>query len=152
MQGVADDPTSVPARQVLLSEAASLVDRFQLFDRQLNDIRDALNQEIRTRVENINSLAVSVARLNDDIALATGAGNNPPPNDLLDQRDLLIKRLAEEVAVSTQPQDDGALNVFIGNGQTLVIGAQALPLSVLPGQFDPAELDVGYGSGAGAVP
>lgn len=152
VQGVADDPTSVPARQVLLSEAGSLVNRFQLFDQQLNDIRDALNQEIRTRVENINSLAASVARLNDDIALATGAGNNPPPNDLLDQRDLLIKRLAEQVAVTTQPQDDGALNVFIGNGQTLVIGARALPLSVLPGRFDPAELDVGYGSGGGAVP
>ena len=48
-----------------------------------------------------------------------------PPNDLLDQRDRLIDELASKVSVTTVADGDRTLNVFIGNGQPLVLGTTA---------------------------
>ena len=45
-----------------------------------------------------------------------------PPNQLLDQRDNLINQLSQHVSVNTVTQSDGAINVFIGTGQPLVVG------------------------------
>ncbi len=40
VQGVADDPTSTPAREVMLSEAATLISRFNFFDDRLETMQD----------------------------------------------------------------------------------------------------------------
>ena len=57
------------------------------------------------------------------------------PNDLLDQRDQLIKQIGNLVKVSTVQADDGTMGVFIAGGQRLVLGAEAQQLAVTP---DPA--------------
>ncbi len=79
-----------------------------------------------------------------------GATANPP-NDLLDQRDAAIAKLAQKIAVTTVPQDDGALNVFIGNGQTLVIGDSASTLTVAGNPYDATRLEVAYTAGASST-
>ena len=143
VQDVANDPTSNAARQVLLSEAESLVDRFRFLDQRLGEQRDLVNGQIASTVEEINGLADALARVNTDIVTALGRGATP--NDLLDQRDTLVRALAERVSVTTTEQDDGALNVFIGNGQSLVLGSRSNPLVARPLGEDPAQLDVGFG-------
>ena len=143
VQDVANDPTSNAARQVLLSEAESLVDRFRFLDQRLGEQRDLVNGQIASTVEEINRLADALARVNTDIVTALGRGATP--NDLLDQRDTLVRALAERVNVTTTEQDDGALNVFIGNGQSLVLGSRSNPLVARPLGEDPAQLDVGFG-------
>ena len=143
VQDVANDPTSNAARQVLLSEAESLVDRFRFLDQRLGEQRDLVNGQITSTVEEINGLADALARVNTDIVTALGRGATP--NDLLDQRDTLVRALAERVNVTTTEQDDGALNVFIGNGQSLVLGSRSNPLVARPLGEDPAQLDVGFG-------
>jgi flagellar hook-associated protein 1 FlgK len=59
VQGVANDPTSIPARQVLLSGAQSLADRFHYLDQRLDSLRSGLNSQITNSVNEINNLAVS---------------------------------------------------------------------------------------------
>ncbi len=143
LQSLADDPSSNAARQVLLSEAASLEDRFKFLDQRLRSQQESVNAGLRNLVQEVNSITAALANLNRDINLALANGTGPP-NDLLDQRDALITKLSEYVAVTTVPQDDGSLNVFVGNGQAVVAGTESRPLGTIPNAFDPERLEVAY--------
>jgi flagellar hook-associated protein 1 len=122
IQGVATEPTSMAARQVLLGEAQGC---------------RANGSATLTA-----SCATSTRRAAPQIGVADGRdqrarqrhrpaqqGNRPPasartgqpPNDLLDERDRLIDQLSGKIAVTYVPQDDGILNVFVGRGQALVL-------------------------------
>ncbi|ACL72312.1 flagellar hook-associated protein FlgK [Thioalkalivibrio sulfidiphilus HL-EbGr7] len=151
VQDVANDPTSNAARQVLISEAESLVDRFSFLNQRLEEQRNLVNGQIQTTVAEINSLAEAIADLNEDIVSALGRGGGAPPNDLLDQRDRLVLQLSELVSVNTIEQDDGALNVFIGNGQNLVLGNRPTVLVADGLGPDPAQMQVGYVSPGATV-
>ena len=149
MQGVANDPASIPARQALLGESGTLVDRFHALDRRLTELNSRINADLKSAVTEVNNLATSIASLNQEIARAQGSGQTP--NDLLDQRDNLIGQLAERVSVTTVAQSDGSVNVFAGNGQTLVAGFQSMALSVTPNVYDPTRSDIGYTIGSTTV-
>lgn len=151
VQGVSNDPTSGPARQLLLSEAGSLVARFQYLDQQLTDTRAEVNGQLGSLVAEVNSLSQAIADINEEIVVAIGAGGGQPPNDLLDTRDELVNKLSELVSVTTLPQDDGALNIFIGNGQSLVTGFSAATLGVGASPYDATEMQITYSIGATAV-
>jgi flagellar hook-associated protein 1 FlgK len=151
VQDVANDPGSIAARQALLGEAQGVTQRFQSLDQRLAETEAEVNQRISLSVDNINRLAESIADVNNKIARAGGLSGNQP-NDLLDQRDTLIRSLAEEVSVSTALQDDGTMSVFIGSGQTLVIGSAVNRLAVQGSEFDPTRLQVVYQGAGGNTP
>jgi flagellar hook-associated protein 1 FlgK len=151
VQDVANDPGSIAARQALLGEAQGITQRFQALDQRLAESEAEVNQRISFSVDNINRLAESIADINNKIARSGGLGGNQP-NDLLDQRDTLIRSLAEEVSVSTALQDDGTMSLFIGSGQTLVIGSQVSRLAVQGSEFDPTRLEVVYQGSGGNTP
>ncbi len=150
VQGVANEPSSIPARQVLLSNAQGLADRFYYLNQQLSDLGSGVNTQLKTITNEINALAQGIARINSEISAAQGAGG-APPNDLLDKRDTFIAQLAEQVGVTAVAQDDGAVNIFIGSGQSLVVGAQANTLTTAPNPFDPTRLEVAYKNGSSTV-
>ena len=144
VNAVANAPQSVPARQTLISSAQSLVDGFQTMTQNLNQIRDSLNGQITSSVSQINSYAKQIAALNDQIVQAQANNPNQAPNALLDQRDQLVNQLSQEIRVSTIKQSDGSLNVFIGNGQSLVLGNQTTQLQAVTSTTDPTALEVAY--------
>lgn len=148
VQDAAGDPASIPARQALVSQADTLASSFGFLDGRLQSLEQDINGRLRQSVTDVNELATAIAELNQRIVSAE-AGVSGQPNDLLDQRDLLVRQLSEQVAVTTLPQGDGALNIFIGNGQTLVTGSQARQLATRPSEFDPRRLDVVYEGDAG---
>jgi flagellar hook-associated protein 1 FlgK len=150
VQGVADDPTSIAARQVLVSQGDLLATRFNTLVEQLDAQTRALNTGVQTAAEEITALGKSIAELNVKIAAASGGGQGQP-NDLLDQRDNLINRLAELVDITTLQQDDGSINVFVGKGQALVVGATSNSLIARPRTNDPKNMDVVLQSGGGNV-
>lgn len=147
LQGVANDPTSNAARQVMLSEANALAARFQGMDRLLADSRRSVGTQMAAKVGEINRLSGSIAAVNQQIIEARGAAGGQPPNDLLDARDQLVLDLSRLVALSTTSQDDGALNVFIGSGQSLVLGVQANTLGLVERNNDPGQYDITIGAG-----
>ncbi len=152
VQDVSADPTSLPARQVMLNEAEQLTARFANIDGWLNDMNRQLNSDFGGFATEVSQLAGSLASLNNPIVEAEGSG--APPNDLLDERDRTLDQLASLVSVTTTAQDNGALNVFIGTGQVLVLDGQAARLVA---EVDPADpqtrrlLLVSPGSGAGVA-
>lgn len=148
VNGVAADPSSVPARQSLLSGAQSMVARFQALNDRFKQIREGVNGQITSSVNVINSYAQQIAYINKQIMI-TQSSTTQPANDLLDQRDQLISDLSKEIKVSVVKQDNGDYNIFIGNGQSLVLGQQAFSLSSTPSAEDPERLDVALVNGAG---
>ncbi len=146
VQGLADDPASIPSRQVVLSQADILVDRFQTLNQHFEDLRTRLNGEIDNLLHEINSRTAAIADLNDGIQRARALAGGQEPNDLLDKRDQLINELAEQVAVTVLEQDDGSVNLLMGNGQALVVGSTAVTLSTQPDALDPSHSEILAGS------
>ena len=151
VNGVANEPSSTSARQVMLSEANSLSDRFSYINGRFENLRHNVTQDMRQVSVEINDLAKAIANINHSVLLAKEVGGTSP-NDLLDQRDRLVQELAEKTSVRVSEQDDGRLNVFIGNGQTLVVGDDYAQLEIRSGGFDPSQVDVVFkGSGGDTV-
>ena len=148
LQDVNNDPSSTPARQVLLTAAKSLTDRFHDLDSRFGVLNSNINEDLGQRVNELNSLAGSLASLNRDIVQALGVAQGQPPNDLLDQRDTLLKKLSKLVNINTLQQQDGAVNVFIGNGQLLVAGGTNATFAAVPNPLDGSRSEVALKSGA----
>lgn len=146
-QDVASDPTSLPERMVMLNEAETLVGRFAAVNNQIEEQRNLVNGQIKSSVSEINQYAQSIADINGRIVARSNSGS--PPNDLLDQRDFLFSKLSEKVDLSLTRQDDGAVNVFIGNGQALVMGGSANQLVTSNFSGDPLNPDIGISTGGG---
>ncbi|HQR05001.1 MAG: flagellar hook-associated protein FlgK [Proteobacteria bacterium] len=143
----AGSPSSIPARQALLSSGQALASRFQSMDQQLSDIRDGVNKQIQTEVVTINSYVDQLASINQRIVLAQAGGAGQVPNDLLDQRDQLISNLNQEISITSHQESDGSYSVFFGSGQPLVVGAQSYQLRAIPGTEDASELQIGLQMG-----
>jgi flagellar hook-associated protein 1 FlgK len=144
---VANNPSSTAARQALLGDAQSLANSFQTTATQLNGMNSDVNTRISADVQQINSIGQSIASLNQQIVSASGSGQTP--NALLDQRDQMVTQLSQLVGVSTTTDSNGGLNVFIGNGQPLVLQNVSTTLTTVPDQFNASQLDVSTSTSGG---
>lgn len=152
VQAVAANPSDTPSRQVMLSSAQSLAARFAALNDRLEQLRSGVNQQIQDSVTQVNSYAQQIAELNQRIVLAKGdATAGQVPNDLLDQRDALIVQLNQEIGATTVKQSDGSINVFVGNGQSLVMGNQVNKLAAVADNEDPSNLQIAMQSGSATV-
>lgn len=143
VQAVASDPASGAARTSMLSSADTLASQFNTMDNQLRELRDGVNSQISSSVQAINGYAAQIAKLNDAIEKAQAGDDGKPANDLLDQRDQIISDLSKEIKVSVVKQNS-SYNVFIGNGQPLVVAASTFSLVPVQSPTDLSKLQVGY--------
>lgn len=143
VQNLAAQPTDAASRQSMLSSAESLAARFNGLNGQLADVRTGINAQIESSVSAINGYARQISQLNDAIEKATTAAQGKPPNDLMDQRDQLIAQLGQEVRVTVVNQGNSS-NVFIGNGQPMVVGAKAFALAATSSPTDSHRTVVAY--------
>ena len=134
MQNGADDPTSIPARQLIVSEAENLADRFNSIDARFQVLEGGVRDGMEVAVERVNALVTNVAQLNLRITDAIGLSSGGDPNDLLDQRDEALRQLSKLVPIQTFDQGRGQTNVLIAGGLPLVVGAEVNTLSLEPGR------------------
>ena len=142
---LSNNPSDSSARQVVLSQAQELASRFRAAGDQLSALQAGVTQDVKATVANVNSLAQQVAQLNAQIAALKG--NGQPPNQLLDQRDQLVSQIAGAINVTTIEADDGSIGLFIGGGQSLVLGANANTLKAAPDSYDPAKVTLTMSEG-----
>ncbi|HEX6363739.1 MAG TPA: flagellar basal body rod C-terminal domain-containing protein, partial [Albitalea sp.] len=137
---------------VVLARAADVASRFRTAGQQVETLQANVANDIRAAVTTVNALAERVAHLNGQISLARGWGHQP--NDLLDQRDQRVAQIGTYVQVTTIPADDGSMNLFIGGGQRLVLGAGVTRLAAVQDTFNPAAVHLGMveAGGIGELP
>lgn len=133
LQNGADDPSALPARQLIVTQAQSLAARFNQLQDRLTTVEASVTRETSAIADQISTLAQTIASLNKNIGEQTTSSTGAGPNDLLDQRDEALRKLSELVSVNVSSQDGREMNVFIGNGQPLVLGNTANSLSVRDG-------------------
>jgi flagellar hook-associated protein 1 len=145
---VADDPTSTPAREALLGNASALAANLNSTSSQLQEMNSDVNTRITADVNQINSIGTQISSLNTQIAQSSGSGQ--APNQLLDQRDQLVSNLSQLVGATTTSNTDGSINVYLGNGQPLVLDQNTYQLSTVPNQFNASQLEVASTASDGA--
>lgn len=132
VQDVAANPTSIPARQAMLSTAESVSARIRAMDGRVQEVREGTEAEIAQSVERINSIGRDLAELNQRIALAQASGSQGyQANDLQDQRNELLLELNTLISARGVIERDGQMSVFIGSGQVLVQGTSTIQLKTV---------------------
>lgn len=130
---VASAPADLTARTVALTRIDETAARIRTTAQRLDDLHSDVSLSLSQKVEAINSLASSLARVNENVARAQGSGQ--PANDLLDQRDQLVRDLNQYIQTSSVAADDGTLNIFIGGSQPLVMGTSVSTVSLVRDDF-----------------
>ena len=116
---VANHPDDLAARSQLLERTQTLATGLNQASARIGMQWSASYEQLSATVDEVNAIAASVADYNRAIVTATRGGLSP--NDLTDQRDVLVQRLGELVGVSVRPAEAGAVDLFLG-GTALVRG------------------------------
>ena len=139
LQTAAGAPGDASARQLLLTNAQALSNRFNSISTQLNQQNEGINSQLDTLTSMVNQHTATIASLNKQIAQATTAGNTP--NNLLDARNEAVRTLNELVGVTVQ-EHDNVYDVTLGTGQALVQGNTSNTLSAVPGKVDKSQFSI----------
>jgi len=137
------DPTSAVNRQQLLTEAESLTQRFHQMNSQLTGIADEVDGRLRESVNTINNLAVSLASVNDRIALS---GENVP-NELFDEQGRLMTQLAEQIDFTAIKKSNGTIDLMVGSGQPLVLATRSFEVALIQNEYDGSQMELAYTDG-----
>lgn len=140
LQNAAEDPTSLPQRQLVLSEAQQVVNRFQALNQEFIQQRESIKTQMQQGVKDANTLLNSIADLNLAISESPGLAQGRMPNDLLDQRDEKLRQLSELVNIRVSEADGSQVNVSLSNGLSLVVGNNAAQLGTQESAEDPTRL------------
>lgn len=143
---VANNPSDSSSRQVVLSQSRELASRFAAAGSQLTTLQIGVTQDVKATVAKVNAAVTQVAKLNQQIASLQGTGADP--NQLLDERDQLIGQIGQAVNITTITADDGSIGLFVGGGQSLVLGSNVSTLQAVADSFDPSRVQLGLTSGA----
>ncbi len=129
-QDLALYPDSSAARQNIISSAESLLLLLDSAQDSLDAVASQMDIAIQSETEKVNELTTLIADLNGQITANTIAGVSNP-NDLLNQRDLAVRELAELVDITTETDSAGNYNIYLTSGHTLVQGQETFSLEVL---------------------
>ncbi|AWN74546.1 flagellar hook-associated protein FlgK [Legionella anisa] len=136
-------PDSVASRNVVMSQSQLLASQFLFLQQNLDQYQENSTAQIKEIANKINQITSDLAAVNGQIM------NSPNSPELLDQRDELLKQLSEYSDLTVVEQNNGMVNVGIGSGQMLVIGATQRALSVSYDQLTAQGTHISLDTGAG---
>lgn len=145
----ASDSSDKSLIDVFLGKAKAMVSQFKETDRRLREMDNDVNHQIDNKINDINTYAEKIAKLNEQISNAR-AVNGAEPNDLLDVRDRLVSELNSVVGVKVIEQN-GNFNVSFANGLPLVTGSKSNRLEAVASSKDDSRLSIGFVDSAGNV-
>jgi len=149
LQTAVDDPTSLEARQVFLSTASGMSQKFKDLQNQLLTLRNDIGQQVEAVVVQVSNLGKEIAGLNNDIGVALN--NGAEPNDLLDKRDQALRDLSKLIDINVVEIENKNLSISVGSGQPLVVGSDVFALSTQQDINNPAVKELIISSPSGGV-
>lgn len=105
INALCNDPTSDVARNQFVNYGLSLCNYFNTLSTNLADIQKSANDEVKTTVDSINTIAEQIASLNKQINVIEINGGEA--NDLRDNRLLLVDELSKYINTATKEIDVG---------------------------------------------
>ena len=121
----ANRPADNATRSVLLARGEIVASTVRGMSGQLSSVWDTGKAQLGALVSEINEAAKTVAQLNQ--AVVASNINAQPANELANQRDRAVMKLAELTGATTANRTDGSVDVLVG-GSMLVTGNVARQL------------------------
>lgn len=119
---IAKDPNSQVTRSSLIESSVSFITRANAIYEGLAEYQNTLNKEVKNIVDEINALGDTIYSLNKKISAVESAGVEKA-NDLRDQRDVALDRLAELANISYSEDSDGVVEVKLERVQFVTRGS-----------------------------
>ena len=120
---VAQDPSDLASRHVAVDNAKALASSIVIVANGISDLRNFVSENLETDVSEANGILKQLAEIQEEL-LGTEPARKAP-NDLLDQRDALIKELSNLVEVNVDYKSGGMIDISIGTagqGRPLLSG------------------------------
>ena len=124
----ANNVEALPARVSLLTEAEAVAASLNEVARRIRAMQTNANEEIRNTIPEINDIGRQIVALNDIIRRSEAGGRSA--NDLRDDRDMLLDKLAKLVPITAIERDDGQVDVLMG-GTQFIAGNRMKQLQVV---------------------
>ena len=128
MQALLKDTNSATAKSQFVGYAGALTEYFNGMAGNLEKVQKDINQEIKLKVDQINSLAGEIASLNKQINTIELAGTKA--NELRDRRTLLIDELSKIVDVEVKETP-----IIDANNENRETGANRYMVKIAGGQM-----------------
>ncbi|CAI8808732.1 flagellar hook-associated protein FlgK [Pseudomonas sp. IT-P4] len=148
VQNVNAKPGDDASRQLLLSDAQALSNRFNSVSSQLKSQNANINGNLTNMADQVNKLATTVAQLNKKISEISSTGGSP--NELLDARNETMRQLSTFTGAQ-YVEREGNVDIYLGSGQPLVIGDTVNKLEAVPGKDDPGRLSLQLNRGSSTI-
>lgn len=130
LQDLAAQPGGTAERATLRSSGESLSSMFSF-------LQDKMSEEVRNQDLDLDNMVSTANGLIDEIAnlnkrIGAGVGNELGVNELRNNRDEAVRKLAELMPVTTNEDMNGNYTVYIKNGMPLLAGAEPFHLQAVP--------------------
>jgi flagellar hook-associated protein FlgK len=128
-QKLAADPTSEPARAVMLESAGTAAAAFSATGAALDTAAADLDSTASQAIQSLNALGTALAKINDGIA-RTAPGSSTAAQ-LADQRDQMLEQMSTITDINTSFDDLGRTTVRLGGaaGSVFVVGGESAQAS-----------------------
>lgn len=126
---LANDPDNEAVRQSVREASQAMINDFHRLRKEVDEVRRHIDARLEGHVREINALAEEIKDLNIRIKSVTLGGASP--NDLLDQRDTLLKKLGSYMDLAMHQDNEGNYVIDIRGVGPLVAGPAVEKFSLL---------------------
>ncbi len=126
-QELAKRPDDDAVREALLAHTENLVFLMRDIEQNMSRMQTQMDEYIRQEVTQANDIMTRIAELNRQIQVHDVPGSNNA-NTLLDQRNQLVRQLAEKMDIDVIDNGSGDFTVNTKAGHTLVDGTEVFEL------------------------
>jgi flagellar hook-associated protein 1 FlgK len=149
LQNLISQPEDSGLRTLFTTSLGNATTSFHELDTKLQQLQSDSRQELDSKATSINNLGQQIARLNRSIMASP-----EPPNDLLDQREELVRQLSELADVRVSYSKENSAQVVLGNS-LLVDKTHAMSIEAADAgngqvamRYQGSSVDIRIGAGA----
>jgi flagellar hook-associated protein 1 FlgK len=111
---LASDASNITNIQNFAATATQVAARVSSFSEVINQLESSTQAKFAAVLEEANTLAPALARINLEVLAGTSMGNTTPSADVLDERDRITMRLQDLLGGSTLMHEDGTASFQVG--------------------------------------
>lgn len=141
-QELSASPSDLVLRDTVIQRGELLGTTFSNTINEMNSIANNINDEIYSKIDDINSQIAEIADLNERIY--TIEINGQSANSARDRRDVLAKELAQSIGAENYEDSKGMMTVQLPGGLPLVAGNMAMEIEPIT---NGADLDLQLNAG-----
>jgi flagellar hook-associated protein 1 FlgK len=153
LQDLAVDPTNAGSRSVVRERGIAVAETFNYLSTSLKSVQGDLKNELDVSIKEINSIANQINNINKQISSIEP--NGYLPNDLYDERDVLLDKLSSlaNIKVTNQKSGGNALEIAEGTVTVEIVDDNGKSLGTLVSRKEQKvnELSVKYSETNGLV-